>query len=202
MKVYETKTAPNARRVRMFLAEKGIDMEYVQVDIEKGENLEPAMREKNVTTKVPFLELDDGTFLGESVAICRYFEELFPEKPLMGTTPLEKAQIEMWHRRVEFHFMVQVGMCFQHSTGYFKDRMKPVAEYGAVSGELALEFMDVLDKRLGESSYIAGETFTIVDILALCAMDFAKVMNLRANESQTRLKRWYETVSSRDSAKA
>ncbi len=202
MKIYEAKTAPNARRVRMFLAEKGIDIEYVQLDIATGENLSPAMRAKNVTTKVPFLELDDGTCIGESAAICRYFEELYPETPLMGTSPLEKATVEMWHRRVEFHFMTQVGMCFQHSTGYFKDRMTPVPEYGAVAGQLALDFMAVLDQRLAESNYIAGENFSIADILALCTLDFARVMNLRMSDSQVHLARWYEQVSSRDSAKA
>ena len=93
MKIYETKTAPTPRRVRFFLAEKDIPMEYVQVDIQGGENLSPAMRSRNPMAKVPVLELDDGTCINESVSICRYFEELHPENPLMGTTPLEKAQI-------------------------------------------------------------------------------------------------------------
>ncbi len=203
MKVFEASTAPNCRRVRMFLAEKGIEMEYQQVDITSGENLSPAMRDKNVTTKVPFLELDDGSYIGESVAICRYFEELYPEtSPLMGVTPLEKAEIEMWHRRVEMHFMLQVGMCFQHTSGFFKDRMTPVPAYGVVAGEQALEFMAVLDQRLANSTYIAGENFSIADILALCTVDFARVVKLRMNDSQVNLKRWYDSVSNRDSAKA
>ncbi len=130
MKIYETKSAPNARRVRIFLAEKGIDMEYVQVDIEKGENLTDEFKEKNITTKIPVLELDDGTFIGESVAICRYFEELHPQVPLMGGAPEDKAIIEMWQRRVEWYLLAPVGMCFQHSTGYFKDRMTPVPAWG------------------------------------------------------------------------
>jgi len=94
MKIYEARTAPNPRRVRMFLAEKGIDMEYVQLDLAGGDNLAETMRSKNVTTKIPFLELDDGTCIGESMAICRYFEETHPDTPLLGTTPLQKAQVE------------------------------------------------------------------------------------------------------------
>ena len=145
MKIYETKTAPTPRRVRFFLAEKNIPMDYVQVDIEGGENLSPAMRARNPVAKVPVLELDDGTCINESVSICRYFEELHPEKPLMGTTPLEKAQIDMWQRQVEFGLFMQIGMCFQHSTGYFKDRMTPVAEYGKVAGQDAIKFLEILN---------------------------------------------------------
>lgn len=202
MKIYETRTAPNARRVRIFLAEKGIDMEYVQVDIEKGENLSEAFRKKNPTTKIPVLELDDGSYIGESAAICRYFEELHPENPLMGSTPKEKAEIEMWHRRVEMHLMLPVGMCFQHTTGYFKDRMTPVAAWGDESGKSATAYMEQLNERLGDSTYIAGESFTIADILAMCALDFARVVNIKPTDSQTNLQRWYELVSSRPSAKA
>ena len=167
MKIYETKTAPNPRRVRMFLAEKGIDVDYVQVDIQKGENLTAEMRAKNPLGKIPILELDDGTCIAETDAICTYFEALQPEPPLMGTTPVEKATISMWQRQVEFAFMMQVGMCFQHTTGY-----------------------------------IAGDTFSIADITALCALDFARVVDIRLKEEQTSLARWYKAVSNRASAKA
>lgn len=202
MKIYESGTAPNPRRVRIFLAEKGIEMEYVQVDIGAGDNLSAEMRKKNPSTKVPFLELDDGSCIGETMAICRYFEELHPSAPLMGSTPLEKAQIEMWQRNVEFYFMLQVGMCFQHTTGYFKDRMTPVPEYGVAAGALAVSYLDVLETRLSESAYVAGDTFSVADITLLCALDFARVVKIRMSDQHINLQRWYADVSTRPSAKA
>lgn len=203
MKLYETKTAPNPRRVRMFLAEKGItDVEYVQLDLVAGDNLSEEMRAKNPTTKVPFLELDDGTCIGETLAICRYFEEIQPEPPLMGRTPLEKAQVEMWQRRVEFYFMLQIGMCFQHSTGYFKDRMNPIAEWGAEAGKNAAAYMKDLNEHLATSRYMVGDYFSVADINLICALDFARVIKLRPSEEYTHLLRWYDEVSSRPSAKA
>ncbi len=202
MKIYETRTAPNPRRVRMFLAEKGIDVDYVQVDIQSGENLSKEMRKKNPIGKIPILELDDGTCIAETDAICTYFESIQPEPPLMGTSPIEKATISMWQRQVEFAFMLQVGMCFQHTTGYFKDRMVPVPEYGKQAGINAAKYMSILERRLGESEYIAGDKFTIADITALCSMDFARVINIRMKDEQVNLQRWYESVSGRESAKA
>lgn len=199
MKIYETHTAPNPRRVRMFLAEKGIEMEYVEVDLAAGENLTPAMRAKNPTTKIPFLEFDDGICIGETIAICRYFEELHPENPLMGRTPLEKAQVEMWQRRVEFHFMLPIGMCFQHTSGYFKDRMIPVVEWGKVSGDNAQAYFDELNKHLEVSTYLVGDYFSIADIVLLCAIDFARVVKIRPSDEHTHLLRWYKKVSARPS---
>jgi len=202
MKIYEASTAPNARRVRMFLAEKNVDMEYVQLDIAAGENLNPENRAKNPTTKIPFLELDDGTCIGETLAICRYFEETVSDNPLMGRTPLEKAQVEMWQRRVEFYFMMQVGMCFQHSTGYFKDRMTPVPEYGAVAGKAATKYLDDLNAQLADSKYLVGDYFSIADINLICALDFARVVKIKMSDEHTHLLRWYQDVSARPSAKA
>ena len=202
MKIYETKTAPNPRRVRMFLAEKGIDVDYVQVDIQKGENLSAEMRTKNPLGKIPILELDDGTCIAETDAICTYFEALQPEPPLMGTTPVEKATISMWQRQVELAIMMQIGMCFQHTTGYFKDRMTPVPEYGKEAGINASKYLNILERRLGVKEYIAGDAFSIADITALCAMDFARVVKIRMSEEHVNLARWYDAVSSRASAKA
>ena len=199
MKIYQTRTAPNPRRVRIFLAEKGIDIDYVEVDIAAGENLTNEMRAKNSTTKIPFLELDDGTCIGETIAIFRYFEETNPENPLMGRTPLEKAQVEMWQRRIEFHLMMPVGMCFQHTTGYFKDRMKPVLEWGQISGENAFTYFSELNEHLKESSYLVGEYFSIADIVLLCAIDFARVVKIRPSDEHVNLLRWYKNVSARPS---
>ncbi|GAB2684353.1 glutathione S-transferase family protein [Aliiglaciecola aliphaticivorans] len=202
MKIYDTQTAPTPRIVRIFLAEKGIEMDYVQVDLQKGENMTPEMRQKNPIGKVPVLELDDGTCIGESVAICRYFEALQPAPALMGTTPLEQAQIEMWQRQVEFALFMQVGMCFQHSTGYFKDRMTPVPEYGKVAGISASKYLNVLEKRLQSNEFIAGDNFSIADITAMCAIDFARVVQIKVNDEQVNLQRWYKAVSARSSASA
>ncbi|MDF1781427.1 MAG: glutathione S-transferase family protein [Alcanivoracaceae bacterium] len=202
MKIFETSTAPNPRRVRIFLAEKGIEMDYVQLDIGGGENLLPEMVAKNPSTKVPFLELNDGTCIGETMAICRYFEELHPTPSLMGSSPLEKATIEMWQRNVEFYFFLQIGMCFQHTSGFFKDRMTPVADYGKEAGAMAVAFLSKLEQRLGASTYVAGETFSVADITLLCALDFARVVKIRLSDEHVNLKRWYELVSARPSAKA
>jgi glutathione S-transferase len=202
MKIYDTKTAPSPRRVRIFLAEKNIPIEYVQIDLQKGENISPEMRAKNPVGKIPILELDDGTCISEGASICLYFEELYPDINLLGRDALEKATIDMWHRQVELYFFGQVGMCFQHTTGYFKDRMTPVKEYGEVAGKNAADFLNVLEKRLAESEFIAADRFTIADITALIAIDFARVVNIKISEEQTHLKRWYNAVSSRPSAKA
>lgn len=202
MKIYDTKTAPTPRRVRIFLAEKGIEMEYVQVDLGKAENLSPEMRAKNPIGKIPVLELDDGTCIGESDAICLYFESLQPDPSLMGTSPLEKATIAMWQRQIEFCLFNQVGMCFQHTTGHFKDRMTPVPEYGKEAGINASKYLRVLDKRLGSHQYMAGDKFSIADITALCAIDFARVIKVYIAPEQTHLKRWYDEVSARPSASA
>ena len=202
MKIFETRTAPSPRRVRIFLAEKNIPMEYVQLDIEKGENLSTQFKAKNPMGKVPILQLDDGVCISEAASICRYFEEIQPEPSLMGTTPLEKAQIDMWQRQVEMYLFMQVGMCFQHTTGYFKDRMTPIKEYGEVAGKNAVDFLEILDRRLAESKFIAGETFSIADITALCAIDFARVVKLKISDEQQNLQRWYQSVSNRPSAKA
>lgn len=202
MKIYDTKTAPTPRRVRIFLAEKGIDVEYVQVDIAKGDNLSRDMRAKNPIGKVPILELVDGTCIGESDAICLYFEALQPEPPLMGTTPIEKGTIAMWQRQIEMCLFNQIGMCFQHTTGYFKDRMTPVAEYGVVSGENAQKYLNVLDRRLAENEFMAGSDYSIADITAMCAIDFGRVVNVRMTDEHSNLMRWYSQVSKRQSASA
>lgn len=202
MKIYETHTAPSPRRVRIFLAEKNIPMEYVQVDIAKGENLSAAMRTKNPIAKIPILELDDGTCISETISICRYFEELQPEPPLFGRTPLEKAQVDMWQRFAELHLFMPIGMCFQHTTGYFKDRMTPIKEYGVEAGKLAQSFLNVLDERLALSPYIAGEHFSVADITALCAIDFGRVVKIKMTDQQLNLKRWYAMMNERASTQA
>lgn len=203
MKIYEMKIAPNPRRVRIFLAEKSInDIEFVEMDLQKGENLSTEFRLKNRLSKVPVLELDDGQHISETVAICRYFEEIKPLNPLMGANPIEKAQVEMWQRQCEFYFMLPTGMCFQHSTGYFKDRMNPIKEWGDECRTQIKKFMHILNIHLEHNQFIATDKFTIADITALCAMDFNRVNQISIDDEQIYLKRWYKEVSARPSAKA
>ena len=202
MKIYETQSAPNPRRVRMFLAEKNIEMDYVQLDLQKGENLSAEMRAKNPLGKVPVLELDDGTCIAETDAICTYFENIQPAPPLMGVDAKDKAVVAMWQRQVELALMMQVGLCFQHTTGYFKDRMVPVAEFGEEAGINASKYLNILEHRLETNSYIAGERFTIADITALCAIDFARVVKIRLQDKHKNLHEWYERISARASASA
>ncbi len=202
MKLYQTQTAPNPRRVRMFMAEKSIEAEMVELDLQKGDNLTPSIRAKNPLGKVPILELDDGTCISECAAIYTYLESQYPEPPLMGTTALEKAQIVMWEHQIELALMLQIGMCFQHTTGYFKDRMTPVPEYGKEAGKIALKYMKLLDRRLAETPFIAGNTFSAADITALCAIDFGRVVDIRIADELANLKRWHSEVSNRPSAKA
>ena len=202
MKIYDTKTAPTPRRVRVFLAEKNIAMEYVQIDLQKGENLSKEMRAKNPIGKIPILELDDGTCISESDAICTYFEALQPEPYLFGETPLQKAQIAMWSRQVEFGLFMQIGMCFQHTTGYFKDRMNPIKEFGVEAGINASKFLNLLNRRLENSQFVGGDEFSIADITAMCSIDFGRVVDVRMKEGHTALNEWYQRVSSRPSAKA
>lgn len=204
MKIYEMRIAPNPRRVRMFLAEKGLldSVQFVEMDLQKGENLSPEFRKKSPLTKVPVLELEDGTCICETVAICRYFEENGQGPALMGSTALEKAHIEMWQRWCEFYFLLPTGMCFQHTSGYFKDRMTPIPEWGESCRKQVLGFMKHLDTHLAESSFLAGDNFSIADITALCTMDFNKVNRISIGEEHPNLKRWYTKVASRPSAKA
>ena len=203
MKIFEASTAPNARRVRMFAAEKGItDIEYVQIDLQSGDNLTNEYLARNPMAKIPVLELDDGHHISESIAICRYFEETVPKPALMGSSALEKAKVEMWQRWCELYFLMPVGMCFQHTTGYFSDRMKPVKEWGDESGKSAAKFMAFLNDHLATNEYLANNQFSVADITALCTMDFARVIGLYPTEEQTHLQRWHQVVSSRPSAKA
>lgn len=202
MKLYDTKTAPTPRRVRIFMAEKGIQCEIEQVDIVAGDNLSDAMRAKNPLGKIPILELDDGTCISESTAICTYLEAQYPEPPLMGTTPLAKANIMQWQQRAELYLFNQVGMCFQHTTGVFKDRMTPVPEYGREAGINAAKFMHMLDKHLAENTYLGGECYSIADITAFCAIEFARVVKLRVQPAQVYLSRWLDAMRARPSSQA
>lgn len=203
MKIFEYASAPNCRRVRMYLAEKGIEVEYVPVDITKGENLTEEYRRKDVNAKVPVMELDDGSHIAESVAIQRYFEELNPEPPLFGRDAKEKALVEMWLRRADMNMMLNVGGAFQHASGFFADRMKTFPDYGEECSRKVIKFFDVLNNHLADNKYLVGDYFSVADIGMLCAMDFGKVMKLQPDaEKHPNLVRWRNTLKERPSFKA
>jgi glutathione S-transferase len=202
MKIYNSATAPNPRRVRIFLAEKGIQVPYEEVDIVKAVNRTPEFRKKNPLGTVPVLELDDGTCISESVAICRYFEELYPNPPLMGVDARDRAIVEMWQRRMEFELLQSIANSFRHRHEFFKGRIAQVPEYAEVSRQNAEKSLAWLDEALADRPFVAGERYTIADITALVAIDFGRVSKIRIQPEQKNLTRWYEAVSSRPSAKA
>lgn len=202
MKLYDSTTAPNPRRVRIFLAEKGIAVPTVQVDIGARANLDPAFRAKNPFAQVPVLELDDGTCVSESVAICRHFEEIQPEPPLFGTGPRERTLVEMWNRRVELELTNRVFLCFQNTSDFFKGRIPQVPEYGAIAKARAEESLALLDGVLANQRFVAGDRYSIADITALVGIDFGRVVKLRPTSEQKNVLRWHAEVSARPSAKA
>lgn len=209
MKLYDFTHAPNCRRVRIFAAEKGIELELAQVDLMTKAQLDDAYLAVNERATVPMLELDDGTKLTESVAICRYFEETVPEPPLFGTGALGKAQVEMWHRRMELEGLQPAAEALRNGNPRFENRGLPgridlpqipaLAERGLTRFD---HFHVMLDARLGESPYVAGEAFSIADILAMVALDFAKAVRRPIPEGAANLRRWHDEVSSRPSAAA
>ena len=202
MKLYEFTMAPNPRRVRFFVAEKGIDVPSEQVDIGKAENREPAFVAKNPMGTVPVLELDDGTCIAESMAICRYFEETNPEPPLMGVDAQDKAVVEMWQRRMEIEVFSAITGCFRNTHDFFKGRIPQVAEYGEICRSAALKRLEWLDEVLADREFIAGERFTVADITAVVGLDFGRVSNIRIAPEQKNLTRWHESVSQRPAYKA
>ncbi len=202
MKLLEFTAAPNPRRVRVFLAEKGINVPTEQVDISKAANREPAFLAKNPMGGVPILELDDGTIIAESVAICRYFEELHPEPPLLGVDATDRALVEMWNRRMELYLLSNSAGAFRMTHEFFKGRIRQVPEYGEVCKEGALKQLEFLDDVLADREFIAGERYTIADITALIGIDFGRVTGIRIADGQKNLARWHQAVSTRPSAKA
>ena len=201
MKLYES-PSPNARRVHVFMAEKGFDCERVPVDIRAGENITPEFLAKNPGGRVPVLELDDGTFLAESIAICRYLEALHPEPNLFGDDALSSAQIEMWQRRVEMLFMAEVAGAFRNITGFFKDRETCVKEWGEVCAAKAPKALQMFDDQLANNTYLAGEKFSVADITLAVALDFAKMVQVVELPELPNISRWYAQVNERPSLSA
>jgi glutathione S-transferase len=202
MKLYDSSLAPNPRRVRIFLAEKGISVPVEQVDIAKAANRQPDFLARNPMGGVPVLELDDGTCIAESVAICRYFEEIQPAPPLFGTDAKDRALVEMWNRRMEFNLLGNTAGAFRNTHAFFKGRIPQVPEYGAVCKEAAVKQLAWLDGELAGRKFIAGDRYTIADITALVGVDFGRVSDIRIAPEHKNLARWHQEVSARPSAKA
>ena len=204
MKLYNAPLpAPNPRRVRIFLAEKGVDLPMVDVSIVKGDIKKPEHLERDTLGQLPTLELDDGSYLSETVAICRYLESLYPKPPLFGATPLETARIDMWTRRVELQLGTPVGMFWRHAHPLLKQIVVPqYTEFGQSNRAHYARACGWLDTSLNGRDYIAGDSFTIADICALTLVDFAAWIGLPLPDSASNLKTWHERVSQRPSAAA
>ena len=203
MKLFDASLAQSPRRVRMFLAEKGLDVPRVEVDIGAAENLGAEYLAMNPRGLVPTLLLDDGTDNDESMAICRYFEELPPDPALMGRDPLEKATIEMWQRRAALDVLGPIAASFRHLHPARAELEVPqVPAWGEANRERALKGLARLDQQLRQTAFLAGDAFSIADITALCAIDMMKLARIEMPADLTALKRWYDDVASRPSAKA
>jgi glutathione S-transferase len=203
MKLYDSPFAPNPRRVRMFLVEKGISLPMEMVDLAKMQQKDPGFAALNPLQRIPVLELDSGEIICESVAICRYFEEIQPEPPLFGTSPLEKARVEMWQRRAELEFFFPIALAFRHSHPAMAEMEKPqIAQLAEVSRPRALAFAEFLDNELSKRPFVAGDAFTIADITAFVAVDFARPARIKFPDELTHLARWRADIAARPSAQA
>ncbi len=210
MKLYDWSIAPNPKRVRMYLAEKGIEVEREQAAEPGKPVLKPEYLEKFPHRRVPLLELDDGTTIGEAMAICRYFETLHPEPPLMGTDALDKAIVEMWERISEGEGMHVAAEVFRNAKRSFAGRglpgyAQPIPQIPELveRGKLRMaQYYDKLDGQLAGREFITGERFTVADITAFCVIEFAKFCELDIPESCADVARWFEASAARPSARA
>ena len=203
MKLYDGGRAPNPRRVRVFLAEKGITVPLEPVDLGKMAHKTPAYAAINPVQRVPALELDDGTVISESIAICRYFEAQKPEPPLFGVGPKEAAIVEMWERRVEFHLLAPISHIFRNAHPAMAAMEVPqVPAWAEANKPRVMEFLGLLDAALKNRRYIAGDRYSVADITAMISVDFMKPAKLAVPDGLANIKRWHAEVSARPSAQA
>ena len=209
MKFYDCAIAPSPRRVRIFLAEKGITVPTIQVDLRKGEQFGEAFRAVNPDCTVPVLELDDGTRISDSLAICVYLEQTRPEPPLMGASAVERATVAEWQRRAERDGFLAVAEAFRNSTPAFKTRALPgpddyvqipaLIERGRARTQA---FFKLMNARLAQRQFVAGDRYSIADITTMIAVDFAGWIKLTIPDECPHLRRWHQAVSARPSAKS
>ncbi|QPC88002.1 glutathione S-transferase [Mesorhizobium sp. NBSH29] len=203
MKLFDGGRAPNPRRVRVFLAEKGIEVPLVPVDMGTFGHKDAELTQRNPLQRLPILELDDGTVLTESVAICRYFEALHPAPPMFGEGALGSAVVEMWNRRMELHLLMPVAQAFRHIHPAMKEWEVPqIAEWGEANKPKALEFLAFFDRELASREFAAGDAYSIADITAMIAIDFMKPARITLPDGLSNVGRWYSDVKARPSADA
>ena len=203
MKLYDSSRAPNPRRTRIFLAEKGITVPIEQVDIMAMQHKTPEYAAINPLQRMPALVLDDGTVITESIAICRYFEMLRPEPPLFGQGAKETALVEMWNRRCEINFFSNIAAVFRHLHPSMKELEVPqVPEWAEANKPRVAWFLELLERELESREFIAGDRYSVADITALVSVDFMKPAKLAMPEGLSNVRRWHATVSARPSAAA
>lgn len=203
MRLFDGGRAPNPRRVRIFLAEKGISVPLAPVDMVAMGHRDAEMTKRNPLQRLPVLELDDGTILTESIAICRYFEVMHPSPALFGKGALETATIEMWQRRLEFNLLGAVAAVFRHSHPAMVEWEVPqVREWGEVNRPKVIDFLGIFDRELAGREFAAGDAYSVADITGLVAVDFMKPAKLLVPEEMANVRRWHAAVSGRPSAAA
>jgi glutathione S-transferase len=203
MKLYDGGRAPNPRRVRIYLAEKGLSVPLVPVDMGALEHKGDTVASRNPLKRLPVLELDDGTVITETIAICRYFEELHPTPPLFGAGALGKALVEMWQRRIELNFLMPVANAFRHIHPAMKEWEIPqMPEWGEINKPKAVEFMAILDRELASREFAAGDAYSVADITGLVTMDFLKPARIAVPDEFANLRRWHAAIAGRPSAAA
>jgi glutathione S-transferase len=201
MILHDLAAGMHPRRVRIFLAEKGISIERREVDAAGGANATPDFLRLNPLGKLPVLELDDGTAIAESLAICRYLEALNPDPPLMGRTPREVADIEMWTLRMDHELSQIIALAFIHSSDFYRGSIEQIPEVASWARGRALQTMAWLDGELAERRHIAGDGYTLADIVAQCAFVLGKAVGLRIAPDMTNLSRWFTEVTARPTAR-
>jgi glutathione S-transferase len=209
MKLYDCATAPSPRRVRIFAAEKGIELDRVEIDLKTGQQFAPEFRALNPDCVVPVLELDDGTTISEVLAICQYLEELHPDPALFGQTAEQRAVSTMWNNKIEQHGLMHMRDAFRNSAKGLRghaitgpqgvDQIPELAERGR---QCVVAFFDRLEQQLEGRAFITGDEYSIADITGLVLIDFARWIKLEVPEEAVNLRRWYGDVSTRPSARA
>jgi glutathione S-transferase len=203
VKLYdEHNPAPNPRRVRIFMAEKGISIPLERVPLRERAHKSPEFMAKNSLGQLPVLELDDGTMLSESVAICRYLEELHPTPALFGSDPLQRARVDMWTRRIEFALMTPIGAVWVNTHRYTAHLGTQYKDYGEASRVRVIQRYGWLDTELAGRQFLALDTYSMADIVALTTIDFAKFIGIEIPPGLSQLQAWYTRVSARPSAAA
>jgi glutathione S-transferase len=202
MKLYDFAGAPNPKKVRVYLAEKGINVPTEQVNIVTGENRTAEFLKKNPLGGLPVLELDDGSYLTESLAIMEYFEDMHPNPPMIGTSPLERGRVRELERIADLGVLLRVATIFQNTHPFMASRLKQSADTADNARNQLATFLKVIDRRIGSHRFVAGERPSIADCTLLAALDFAEFAQVQIDPGCTNVARWYADFKQRPSAQA